>query len=150
MKHVTAVFVLCLLCLFSVGFSSADEVHIGRIRTLDGTVIVLHRGNEVHPFVGTRLFIQDIIKTGHDGSVGIILEDDTIFSLGPDSALAMKEFRFDPLKKDFSLVSRMIRGSFIFISGFIGKLSPKSIKIETPYGTVAVRGTRFAVQIQER
>jgi hypothetical protein len=148
MKHFTAV--LCLLCLVSVGVSWANEMHIGRIKTLGGTVVVLHQGNEMHPVVGTRLFTQDIIKTGQDGSVGIILQDDTIFSLGPDSELAMKEFRFDPLKKDFSLVSRMIRGTFIFISGLIGKLSPESIKIETPDGTVAIRGTRFAVQIQER
>ena len=128
--------------------SWADEDYIGSIKTLDGIVEVVRQGNVLHPVVGTRLSDQDTVKTGHDGSVGIILRDNTIFSLGPDSTLNMKEFRFDPQQKDFSLVCRLMRGTFIFISGMIAKLSPDSVKIETPDGTVAIRGTRLAVYIQ--
>lgn len=146
MKNITVVIIL--ICLFAVPVSWAAEGYIGSIKTLEGTVEVMRQGSAVYPVAGTRLFVRDTINTGHDGSVGIILRDDTIFSLGPDSALDMKEFRFDPHKKDFSLVCRMLRGTFIFISGVIAKLSPESIKIETPDGTVAIRGTRLAVQIQ--
>ena len=147
MKNITVVIIL--ICLLAVPVSWAAEGYIGSIKTLEGTVEVMRQGSAVYPVAGTRLFVRDTINTGHDGSVGIILRDDTIFSLGPDSALDMKEFRFDPHKKDFSLVCRMLRGTFIFISGVIAKLSPESIKIETPDGTVAIRGTRLAVQIQE-
>jgi hypothetical protein len=146
MKTITVVIIL--ICLLAVPASWAAEGYIGSIKTLEGTVEVMRQGSAVYPVAGTRLFVRDTINTGHDGSVGIILRDDTIFSLGPDSALDMKEFRFDPHKKDFSLVCRMLRGTFIFISGVIAKLSPESIKIETPDGTVAIRGTRLAVQIQ--
>jgi len=139
-----------LVCLFAVGVSQADEGHIGSIKTFGGTVEVIRQGEAVTPVAGTRLFTRDIVKTGRDGSAGIILQDDTILSLGPDSELDMKEFRFDPQKKDFSLVCRMIRGTFIFISGVIGRLSPESITVETPDGTVAIRGTKFAVQIKGR
>jgi len=146
MKTITVVIIL--ICLLAVPVSWAAEGYIGSIKTLEGTVEVMRQGSAVYPVAGTRLFVRDTINTGHDGSVGIILRDDTIFSLGPDSALDMKEFRFDPHKKDFSLVCRMLRGTFIFISGVIAKLSPESIKIETPDGTVAIRGTRLAIQIQ--
>ena len=147
MKNITVVIIL--ICLLAVPVSWAAEGYIGSIKTLEGTVEVMRQGSAVYPVAGTRLFVRDTINTGHDGSVGIILRDDTIFSLGPDSALDMKEFRFDPHKKDFSLVCRLLRGTFIYISGVIAKLSPESIKIETPDGTVAIRGTRLAVQIQE-
>jgi hypothetical protein len=146
MKNITVVIIL--ICLLAVPVSWAAEGYIGSIKTLEGTVEVMRQGSAVYPVAGTRLFVRDTINTGHDGSVGIILRDDTIFSLGPDSALDMKEFRFDPHKKDFSLVCRMLRGTFIYISGVIAKLSPESIKIETPDGTVAIRGTRLAIQIQ--
>lgn len=148
MKAITTI--IAMLCLLAVRVSWADEGYIGSIKTLDGTVEVMRQGNAVHPVAGTRLFARDTVKTGHDGTAGIILLDDTIFSLGPDSTLDMTEFRFDPQKKDFSLVCRMIRGTFIFLSGVIAKLSPDSIKIETPDGTVAIRGTRLAVQIQSK
>ena len=140
---------LCVVCLFPMGISWAADKYIGSIKTLDGTVTVVSRGKEVDPVVGTRLFVQDRVTTGHNGSVGIILQDDTVFTLGPDSELALKEFRFDPKKNDFSLVSRMVRGTFVYVSGIMGKLSPKSIRIETPDGIVAIRGTKFAAQIQE-
>jgi len=147
MKNIAAVIIL--ICLLAVRVSWADEGYIGSIKTIAGTVEVSRQGGAVYPVAGTRIFGRDNIKTGHDGSVGIILRDDTIFSLGPDSTIDMKEFRFDPHKKDFSLVFRLVRGTFIYISGVIAKLSPESIKIETPDGTVAIRGTRMAVQIQE-
>jgi hypothetical protein len=146
MKNVTVVIIL--LSLLAVPVSWANEGYIGSIKTLGGTVEVIRQGNVVHPVVGTRLSERDTLKTGHDGSVGIILRDDTIFSLGPDSTLDMEEFRFDPQKRDYSLVCRLMRGTFIFISGVIAKLSPESIKIETPDGTVAIRGTRLAIQVQ--
>lgn len=147
MKYISVVIIL--ICLLTVSVCWADEGYIGSIKTIDGTVEVIRQGATVHPVAGTRIFGRDNIKTGHDGSVGIILRDDTMFSLGPDSTIDMKEFRFDPHKKDFSLVCRLLRGTFIYISGLIAKISPESIKIETPDGTVAVRGTRLAVQIQE-
>ena len=146
MKDITIIIIL--ICLLAVPVSWADEEHIGSIKTLEGTVEIIRQGISVDPAAGTRLFDRDTVKTGHNGSVGIILRDDTILSLGPDSMLDMKEFRFDPHRKDYSLVVRMLRGTFIFISGVIAKLSPDSIKIETPDGTVAIRGTRLAVQIQ--
>jgi len=141
---------LCLLFLFSAGVSLAENSYIGSVKTLDGTVVIQSGGVEATPVLGTRLFAQDTVKTGPDGSVGIILQDDTVFTLGPDSELALKEFRFDPRQKDFSLVSRMVRGTFVYVSGIMGKLSPESIKIETPDGIVAIRGTKFAAQVQDR
>jgi hypothetical protein len=146
MKAITLVIIL--IGLLAVRVAWADDGDIGSIKTLEGTVEVIREGSTVSPAAGARLFGRDTVKTGHDGSVGIILRDDTIVSLGPDSTLEMKEFRFDPHKKNFSLVCRMLRGTFIFISGMIAKLSPESVKIETPDGAVAIRGTRLAVQIQ--
>jgi hypothetical protein len=41
----------------------------------------------------------------------------------------------------------MVKGTFVYLSGVIGKLSPESIRLETPVGTIAIRGTRFAAKI---
>lgn len=146
MKHISVVIII--LSLLAVRVSWADEGYIGSIKTLEGKVEITRQDRAVKAGAGSRIYGQDTIKTGANGSVGIILRDDTIISLGPDSTLDMKEFRFDPLEKDFSLVCRMLKGTFIFISGVIAKLAPEAVKLETPDGTVAVRGTRFAVLVQ--
>ena len=146
MKHITIVIILMLL--LAVPASGADEGHIGSIKTLEGSVEIMRQGRTLRPEAGARLFDHDTVQTGKDGSVGIILRDDTLLSLGPDSSIDMQEFRFDPHNQDYSLVCRMLRGTFIFISGLIAKLAPDAVKIETPDGTVAIRGTRLAVYIQ--
>ena len=142
------IIVIILMLLLAVPACGADEDFIGSIKTLEGSVEIIRQGRTIRPEAGTRLFDLDTVQTGKDGSVGIILRDDTILSLGPDSTIDMQEFRFDPHNDDYSLVCRMMRGTFVFISGLIAKLSPDSVKIETPDGTVAIRGTRLAVYIQ--
>ncbi len=141
--------VVCMMCVLGWDTLWAAQDHIGSIKTLSGTVVILREGRDVQPALGTRLFTRDTIKTGPDGSAGIILQDDTVVSLGHDSELSLKEFRFDPMTKDFSLISRMVSGTFVFVSGLIGKLSPASVRIETPDGIVAIRGTKFVAHIQE-
>ena len=140
--------VIILIVLLAVPVAWADDGDIGSIKNLDGTVEIFRQGRAVKPVTGSRIYGLDTIKTGKNGSMGIILRDDTIVSLGPDSTLDMKEFRFDPHQQEYSLVCRMLKGTFIFISGVIAKLAPESVKLETPDGTVAVRGTRLAIQVQ--
>ena len=108
---------------------------------------VIRDGAQLPARVGMRLFERDTLQTAKDGSVGVILRDDTTLSLGPSSELAMKEFLFKPSEEEYSLVANMIKGTLVYVSGVIGRLSPESVKVETPVGIVAVRGTKFLVKV---
>jgi len=44
----------------------------------------------------------------------------------------------------------MLKGTAAFVSGIIGKLAPESVRFETPVATIGLRGTRFAVRIEEQ
>lgn len=142
-KISTYVFALLLLSCAAM----ADEVYVGNMKKLQGAVSILRNGKEFTAQLNDKLFQIDEIRTGFQSSAGIIFEDNTIISMGADSRLRLESFRFSPVKKDFSFVCRMMKGTFIYLSGMIGKIAPESIRIETPDGTAAVRGTKFAVQI---
>lgn len=144
---------MILFCLLSSHFAFAGDKTtgdktIGKIKNLTNDVKVLRYGKEFIPVLGTALFNKDTLKTGSNGTMGILLTDDTIFSLGPDSELNLDTFYFDLPNKKFSLAARMIKGTFIFISGLMGKISPESIELSTPDGIVAIRGTKIAIQIK--
>lgn len=124
-----------------------DTVAAGSIRTLVGSAVIVRQGQEFPVAEGDRLFPADVVRTGADGSIGIVLRDDTLVSLGPASELEMKEFEFRPDESAFSLVVSFVKGTFVYVSGRIGKLAPDAVKVETPVGIVAVRGTRFLVKI---
>ncbi len=139
-------FVVLSLMLFA-GLALAEGLPSGSVKTVQGEVFAERQGKVLPLVKGVRIFAEDLLVTGPDGSLGIVLRDNTIFSMGPNSRLSLDEFVFAPVEGDFSLLVSMIKGTFVYISGIIAKLSPESIHLETPVGVVAVRGTRFAAKI---
>lgn len=125
------------------------EGYIGVIKTAVGEVYVIRGEVSMDGVVGTTLLEQDILKTGPNGGVGVVMNDDTTLSLGSGSELVLKEYVFEPKEKSFSVVLKMIKGTFSYMSGVIGKLAPDSIRLETPDSTIAVRGTRLLIKVND-
>jgi hypothetical protein len=119
----------------------------GNIRVLRGEAYLLRAGQRLPLAVGTPVQVRDVLHTGPDGSLGLILQDDTALSLGPSSELALKDFQYQPNEGLFANVLGMVKGTLVYISGRIAKLAPASVRVETPVGIVAVRGTKLLVKI---
>ena len=79
--------------------------------------------------------------------MGIIFEDNTILSLGPESEVVIDEYVFAPEKGLFSMIARMVKGTASYLSGIIGHQSPESVKFRTPEATIGIRGTHFLVKV---
>jgi hypothetical protein len=140
------VILLVALSLLAPGPAAAQET-VGVVRVSAGKAIVT-RGTQVIPVVvGTKLLAGDTIDTGPDGSLGVILRDNSTLSLGPESRLVIKKFLFSPTKGKFGLLARISRGTMAYLSGLIGKLAPGSARFETPTASIGIRGTRFAVKV---
>lgn len=122
---------------------------IGIVRKSSGAATIA-RGGEVLPAAaGSRLHPGDTLVTGPDGTLGVILRDDSLLSLGPGSHLVIREFHFSPADGKLGILARISRGTMAYISGLIGKLSPESARFETPVASIGIRGTRFAVRVDE-
>jgi hypothetical protein len=93
------------------------------------------------------IYPRDVLKTAAHSSTGIILHDDTVISLGPDSTLRLNEYLFEPKENRFSAIFGLLKGTFVYLSGVIGKLAPEAVRLETPTSTIAVRGTRLLVKV---
>ena len=145
MKTIAGVIIALLV---STTVAMADDLAIGSVETFEGTVRLIRSGVDEVVSEGQSVLRQDTIHTGPDGRVGIILRDDTILSLGPNSILELKAYLFQPKKKEFSLVVRMLKGTFVYLSGVMGKLAPDAIRLETPDSTIALRGTRLLIQVE--
>jgi hypothetical protein len=79
--------------------------------------------------------------------LGVTLKDDTRVSLGPGSEVRLNSFLFTPAEGRLGLVLNFVRGMAVYVSGKIAKLAPDSIRLETPWAIVGVRGTTVAVQV---
>jgi hypothetical protein len=136
---------LLLLC---PSFAGALEAPVGSIRTLKGNATVIRNKNAVETKTGTRVFQKDSLKTGANGSIAIVFKDDTLLSIGPNSEVVINEFLFSPAEGKLSIITRLIKGTSVYLSGIIGKISPESVRFETPVADIGIRGTKFAVMVE--
>ena len=146
---VTAVLLVSALCLPAVAGAAVDGETIGMVRTVSGDATVTRGEKSLPAAPGTKLLVGDTLLTGRDGSLGVILRDDSFLSIGPGSRLVLRSFRFSPSERKFDLVARISRGTMAYLSGLIGKLAPEKARFETPTATIGIRGTRFAVKVWE-
>jgi hypothetical protein len=139
---------LVALCGAS-GFAAAPSASIGQIKNVAGPVTLL-RNNASQPVKPGDLVEQaDVITTGADGSVGITLIDNSRLSAGPNSRIELKQFRFNPTTQEGESVTEIRRGTLAIVSGQIAKRSPDAMKVQTPTTILGVRGTTFAVKVEE-
>lgn len=138
---------LALVCAAAPAFAQAPQNAAGRIKVASGSVFIVRAGTLVPAQAGQELFEADTLKTGADGRLGITLKDDTRISLGPSSEVRVDRFVFAPAEGRMGLVLNIVRGVMAYVSGRIAKLSPDSIRLETPAAVVGVRGTTLALHV---
>jgi hypothetical protein len=126
-----------------------EEGRIGTIKTLTGDARIGSAGTAVAAAVGGAVHQNDVAETGKDGALGLTFIDNTTLSLGANSRITLTKVVFDPDRGNFAFLARIIRGTFMFTSGTIAKLSPQSVQVTTPVGTIGIRGTRFLVRAEE-
>ena len=121
---------------------------IATVQKVSGVAAIVRQGQAMSATVGLEIWENDTLRTGPDGSIGVIFSDDTLLSLGPESTLFIDKFLFAPREGKYSIVLRMIKGTAAYLSGLICKLSPDSAHFETPRASIGIRGTKFVVRVE--
>jgi hypothetical protein len=139
-----------MVLLFSAAFSAAlAGPQIGQVKTVAGQAYILRDAQRFPVSLGDALFEKDTIVTGADGSIGITFIDNTMFSTGPNSEVALDEYQFDSSNFHGGMLANMRRGTLSVVSGDIPRSTPGAMKIKTPTAILGVRGTSFAIQVSE-
>ncbi len=119
-----------------------DASPVGQITEIVGDVVITRAdGTEVIAEVGTVIQQGDIIETSADGAANIMFADNTSFAVSEDARLSVDEFKYDSEAQEGSSFFSMLKGAFVYTSGMIGKDDPGNVNIETPTGSIGIRGT---------
>lgn len=89
--------------------------------------------------LGASVIHNEKIETNSIGLLQILLADGTSFTVGPNSAMSIDSFVYDPDANTAKVVATLAKGTFRFIGGRTSK-SPDGATINTPVGTVGIRG----------
>lgn len=126
----------------------ADEAIIGYVKTAQGDASVVASGIRTKAEPGTPVKISHVLRTGHQGSMGVTLTDSTLLSIGPDTELVIDEYLYDPSQDQLKLGASLTKGSLNYVSGVIAKLKPTAVTVRTPTGNIGVRGTHFVAKVE--
>ena len=138
---------------------SSEFQAIGKFLSITGTVTVEHAAGAAvfqaslpanasgQANVGDVVYRGDVIETGGDGIVGLVFTDGTSFNISSNARMELNEFIYDPKGKSNATLLNLKKGAFTFIAGAIAKTG--DMKIETPVGTMGIRGTAPHVEIAE-
>ncbi len=142
-----------IFLLLSVGgeVSPADaSPPIAVVKKVSGTASVVRQERTIPATVGLEIWENDTLRTGREGSIGVVFNDDTFLSLGPGTVLVIDEFIFAPKRGKFSIVITMLQGTAAYLSGLISKLAPESAHFKTPTASIGIRGTKFLAKVEEK
>jgi hypothetical protein len=141
--------VLAVLLVVSVA-QAQERSGAGRVKVSSGSAFIVRDGHEIPATPGQIIMQADVLRTGADGKLGVTLNDDTRLSLGPASEVRVARFSYGTADGGLALVLKFVRGAAAYVSGRIAKLSPDSVRLETPAAIVGVRGTTLAIRVDEK
>lgn len=110
----------------AVSVDPAATAQLGNAQT-----VILH---------GADLYLGQLISTGEGGQVQIVFSDETRMVVGPNSQLLLEDYLLRNDNTVASFTVDALSGTFRFITGDSDK---DAYQINTPSGTIGVRGTTF-------
>ena len=140
----------------SKGPPQLDVSPIGKVLTVAGiahiehpaTILVqanLSTSDNAPTKVGDLVYRGDVIQTGADGALSITFADGTSFNVSSNARMEVNSFIYDPNGHSNSSLLSLTKGTFTFIAGNVAHTG--DMKVDTPVGTMGIRGTAPRVQI---
>ncbi|MCR4820189.1 MAG: FecR family protein, partial [Elusimicrobiales bacterium] len=122
---------------------AAEQIKIGVAASVQDTVQSI-REKRIRLKSGMDIYLNDRIVTGKTGSLQIMLLDETIFTLGPNSDMVLDEFVYDPSNDKGKVSAKVAKGVFRFITGKIARHDPSNMNVKIQAGNIGIRGTIVA------
>ena len=98
---------------------------------------------------GEDIFMRDNLRSGISSGMQILLLDETVFTIGPQSEIVVDEFVYDPSTSAGKVGATVVKGVFRFVTGKIAHKNPSDMRVALPSGDIGVRGTIVAGRVDD-
>mgnify|MGYP003860586323 FL=1 len=90
---------------------------------------------------GDALYVGDSVSTEAKSSLKLLFTDQSKFDLAENTTLEISQYQYQTSNNNDSFSTRIIKGTFRFVTGLIANDSPSSMKINLSVATIGIRGT---------
>jgi hypothetical protein len=120
---------------------------VGSVATLQGTASVTRNNATSALALRDPVYKSDVLQTNVDGTLGITFDDETTFTLKPNTSLAVDEFVYQEGGTDNAAIFNVVRGTAAFVAAEVAHTG--NMRIDTPSSTLGIRGTTGLVEVPE-
>lgn len=144
-RTLASLFIIAVVLLSPV-MALAQPAPIGTVIDVEGDNALIMRAAEQGKATQAKtdevIFMDDVIQTGANGRMIVLLIDDTQFTLGENARMKIDEYVYDDEDTTANKARyTMLQGVFLYTSGLIAKKENPDVKIGIPYGSIGIRGT---------
>jgi hypothetical protein len=125
----------------------ASAEPIGNVAALTGTVTVVRSKNSLPLKLRDDIFLNDVVQTSADSSLGITFDDGTTFRLSANAKIAIDNYVYEDGGKQNAATFNIGRGTVAFVAASVAKTG--DMKIDTPTATLGIRGTTGLVEVPD-
>ncbi len=125
--------------------AQATDDPIGSVATLEGSASVTHNNAASALQVSDSIFKGDTLQTGVDGTLGVTFDDETTFTLKPNSRIDVDDYVYQEGGAHNAAVFKILSGTVAFVAAEVAHTG--DMKIETPTSSLGIRGTTGLIEV---
>ena len=120
---------------------------IGNVATVTGIATVVRDRNSYPLRVRDDIYLNDVVQTSSNSSLGITFNDATTFNLSASAKITIDNYVYEDGGKQNSAIFDIGKGTVAFVAAAVAKTG--DMKIATPTATLGIRGTTGVVDVPE-
>lgn len=120
---------------------------IGNVATVTGIATVIRDKNSYPLRVRDDIYLNDVVQTSSNSSLGITFNDATTFNLSASARITIDNYVYEDGGKQNSGIFDVGKGTVAFVAAAVAKTG--NMKITTPTATLGIRGTTGVVDVPE-
>jgi hypothetical protein len=126
---------------------AASSEPIGNVAALTGRVSVVRDKSTLALKLRDDIYLNDIVQTAADSSLGITFDDGTTFRLSANAKITIDNYVYADGGKQNAAIFSIGRGTVAFVAASVAKTG--DMKIDTPTATLGIRGTTGLVEVPD-
>lgn len=120
---------------------------IGNVATMTGIATVIRDKNSYPLRVRDDIYLNDVVQTSSNSSLGITFHDATTFNLSASARITIDNYVYEDGGRQNSAIFDVGKGTVAFVAAAVAKTG--DMKITTPTATLGIRGTTGVVEVPE-
>ena len=118
---------------------------VGHVVNMTGSASIVRNGVAVVANTGDTLYQTDVVQTGSNSTLGLVLDDGTAFNLSANARFMLNDFNYDPTSTSNHSLLSLLQGAATFVAGQVAKTG--GMEVGTPVAVIGIRGTAVLLDI---